>query len=115
MGRLTLKVVPGASKPDIRFEPNQPSIGAHAGPLGPGAAGPYASRPAFAVRLTTPPLDGRANAALMDWLSELSGMPVRIVAGSRSRIKTIEFAADEASFIEAVRTAWEGQKNKRRK
>ena len=99
MGRLTLKVVPGASKPDIQFEPIPPSLGA----------------PAMRVRLTQPPLDGRANGALVDWLSELSGMPVSLVAGQKSRIKTIEFAADDASFMEAVRLAREKDKGKRRR
>ncbi|MDE1798321.1 MAG: DUF167 domain-containing protein, partial [Candidatus Micrarchaeota archaeon] len=107
MGRLTLKVIPGASKPDIQFEPNPPSGGA--------ITKGRAHVPALRVRLTSPPLDGRANAALVDWLSELSGTPVRIAAGSKSRTKTIEFATDEASFLGAVRTAWEGQKSKRRK
>ena len=103
MGRLTLKVAPGASKTDIQFEPTQPSMGAPRAPV------------AFRVRLTSPPIEGRANEALEGLLSELSGTPVRIVAGQKGRIKTIEFAADPASFVEAVQRAWEQGKGKRRK
>jgi hypothetical protein len=48
------------------------------------------------------------------WLSELSGVPVRVIAGAKGRIKIIEFDTDEASFLEALRLALE-RENPRKK
>jgi uncharacterized protein (TIGR00251 family) len=48
---------------------------------------------ALKVRLTAPPVDGAANAALVEFLSTTFGIPVRaitIVAGSSSRSKIVE-------------------------
>ena len=48
---------------------------------------------AIKVRLTAPPADGRANAALLGLLGELLGVPVRdleLRRGSRSRDKTVD-------------------------
>lgn len=45
------------------------------------------------VRLTAPAVENRANVALMEYLAQLLKTPksaVRILAGARSRIKTIE-------------------------
>jgi uncharacterized protein len=47
---------------------------------------------ALLVRLAAPPVDGAANAALIEWLSDLFEMPrtrVTIVAGERSRDKVV--------------------------
>jgi len=47
------------------------------------------------VRLTAPPVDGAANAALIDLLAERLAIPRRtitIVRGSTSRQKTVEIA-----------------------
>ena len=44
------------------------------------------------VRVTAPPVDGRANDALVDLLSDCSGIPpsaFRVVSGARARIKRI--------------------------
>jgi uncharacterized protein (TIGR00251 family) len=44
------------------------------------------------VRVTAPPLEGKANAALERLLAKLLGVPktsVRVVAGNRGRVKTV--------------------------
>jgi len=48
---------------------------------------------AIKVRLTAPPVDGAANAALVDFLAEVlcvTRAAVRIVAGEQSRSKVVE-------------------------
>lgn len=50
---------------------------------------------ALKVRLTAPPVDDRANAALIRLLAERLNVPrsaVRIVAGEKSRTKRVEIA-----------------------
>lgn len=44
------------------------------------------------VRVTSPPLENRANRQLMEFLAELLGLPkssVELVSGSRTRLKTV--------------------------
>ncbi|MBK6494954.1 MAG: DUF167 domain-containing protein [Gemmatimonadetes bacterium] len=48
---------------------------------------------AIKVRLAAPPVDGRANEALLLFVAEVSGVPVRavtMVRGASSRAKVIE-------------------------
>ena len=48
------------------------------------------------VRLQAPPVDGRANAALIDLLAQFTGRPksaIRIVQGARSRVKRVRIAS----------------------
>jgi uncharacterized protein len=48
---------------------------------------------ALKVRLSAPPVDGAANAALVELLAEALGVPrrcVRVVSGMRSRGKVVE-------------------------
>jgi uncharacterized protein (TIGR00251 family) len=71
---LSLHVVPGASRTAV--------AGVHGG--------------ALRVRLAAPPIDGRANAELLRWLSRALGLPgqaVVLVAGERSRRKRVRIAA----------------------
>ncbi len=57
---------------------------------------------AIKVKVQAPAMDGKANEALLEFLAETMGVPrraVQIVAGERSRDKTISVAeldADEA-------------------
>lgn len=47
------------------------------------------------VRLAAPPVDGKANKALVAWLAELFGVPrsdVVLLRGERSRQKTVRIA-----------------------
>ena len=48
---------------------------------------------ALKIRLSAPPVDGAANAALIEFLSQLFAVPrraVMILAGESSRVKIIE-------------------------
>jgi hypothetical protein len=50
---------------------------------------------ALKVRLCAPPVDGAANAALVEFLAEKAGVPrsrVRIVSGATGRNKRVEIA-----------------------
>jgi uncharacterized protein len=50
--------------------------------------------PALKVRVTSPPVDDRANRQLVDFLAELLELPARdvsILKGARSRNKTVGF------------------------
>jgi len=56
-----------------------------------GAAGLHGE--ALKIRLAAPPVEGRANAALIAWLAEVFGVParrVRLVRGEKSREKVVE-------------------------
>ena len=53
-------------------------------------------RPALAIRLAAPPVDGAANAALIRFLAEALAVPksaVRIVSGETSRLKTVSLSS----------------------
>jgi uncharacterized protein (TIGR00251 family) len=76
---LTIRVIPRAGKP-----------------------GPAGMRDgAFLIRLCAPPVEGAANAELIDILSDLLDIPKRnisIVSGERSRTKRVQvIGIDEAS------------------
>lgn len=48
---------------------------------------------ALKIRLAAPPVDGRANEALIAWLAQAFGVPqrqVRLVRGEKSREKVVE-------------------------
>ena len=42
------------------------------------------------VRITEPPVYGRANAAMLELLEAYFGKPVKLVAGAKARKKVIE-------------------------
>jgi len=55
------------------------------------------------LSLTTPPVDGRANQAVVDFFSELFEIPrssVTIASGTTSRVKRIEVAGISASHAQ---------------
>lgn len=66
------------------------------------------SGPALAVRVTAPPVDGKANAALVRLLAKRLGLArsrVRIVRGETGREKLVEVdGLDEAGIRERLRT-----------
>ena len=65
---------------------------------------------ALLVRLTAPPLEGAANAALVTLLGKALGLPrssVRIVGGERGRTKTVVLAGLDAA---TVRTRLESER-----
>lgn len=53
------------------------------------------------VKLTAPPVDNRANSALVEFLADLLDVPasaVQIVTGGASREKTVKVAGVDAGF-----------------
>lgn len=62
-------------------------------------------RTALAVRLTAPPVEGAANRALIAFLARTLKLPrsaIAIVAGDRSRLKTVEIAGADAAAMLAM-------------
>jgi|SRR3990172_12340097 len=79
---LAIRVIPRASKNEV------------AGVLEDGT---------IKIRLTSPPIDGRANHALIEFLSELLGIPrakIQIVAGQKGRNKLVAILDTDASAVE---------------
>ncbi len=62
---------------------------------------------AVRVRVTAPPVEGRANEAVIELLAEHLRVPqssIRIVAGERAPLKTVEVAGlDPAAVAERLR------------
>jgi uncharacterized protein len=59
---------------------------------------------AWVVRLNTPPVEGAANAELVDVLADTLGLPrrcVAIVAGERSRHKRVRVAGLDSATVDA--------------
>lgn len=78
--RLTLFIQPKASKNEI--------IGPHNG--------------ALKVKITAPPVDGKANAELVEFLSETLGIPKRqieILKGETGRNKSVEITGLTAEEV----------------
>jgi hypothetical protein len=58
---------------------------------------------ALKVSLSAPPLDGRANAAVVEFFSEILSVPrasVQVVSGERSRNKVIRVAGCSGSEVQ---------------
>jgi uncharacterized protein (TIGR00251 family) len=69
--RIQLHVQPGASRNEV--------------------AGLHGAR--LRLRIQSPPVDGRANAAVVEWIADHLGVPrraVTLVHGEKSREKTVE-------------------------
>ena len=96
MGQITIHVVPGASVTALEFIPPSGSDRSH-----------LANAPLLKVRLSERAEKGAANAALVRWLTDLSGFSVQIVRGHTSHRKTIAFAATQSEFLSAVRSGLE--------
>lgn len=76
--RFTIRVKPGASRPSV--------------------GGAYGDDHALIVSVHSPPVDGRANAAVIDALAralEVSRRNLSITAGATSRTKVIEIQVDD--------------------
>ena len=80
---LTLHIQPGAKKTEV--------------------AGPHGD--ALKIRLAAPPVDGKANAALIDWAAGAFGVPrqrVQLLHGGTGRHKMLAIAlADAAALAQA--------------
>jgi uncharacterized protein len=95
---LSVRVHPGARRTAI--------TGIHQSAIYGGAAG-SASGPAGALKiaLTTPPVDGRANQALVAFLADTLHLPksaVTLVAGASSRSKLLRIAGRSAAQVQSA-------------
>lgn len=62
---------------------------------------------ALKIRLAAPPVDGKANAALIAYVAETLGVPksrVELVAGQTSRAKRLRIAGVDAATARAALT-----------
>ena len=69
------------------------------------AAGAYGD--ALRVRLAAPPVDGKANAALVNWAAQAFGLPrasVRLLHGAAGRRKVLELDFPSEAALRAART-----------
>ena len=60
---------------------------------------------ALKVSLSAPPLDGRANVALVEFFSEILSVPrstVQVVAGERSRNKIVRIAGCRGAEVQRM-------------
>lgn len=75
--KIALKVTPGAKKEEILgWEENYPGVGR-----------------VLKLKVTAPPVEGKANKAIEAFLARVLGLPkgqVRIVAGNTGHIKRVE-------------------------
>ncbi len=59
------------------------------------------------IQLAAPPVDGEANAALLEFLARLLGLPrkqVSLLSGDASRRKRVALQGIDAAAVEAVMT-----------
>jgi TIGR00251 family protein len=80
---LPVRVRPGAKKNDV--------AGIHAG--------------AVKISLTAPPVDGRANEALIEFVAELLRIPrarVNLLSGATSRMKVLRITGKSAAEVQAA-------------
>jgi uncharacterized protein YggU (UPF0235/DUF167 family) len=94
--------IPGGLRLHLRLTPKG---GRDAlGPIGHDADG----RAHLIARVSAPPVDGAANAALLKLAAKKLGVPRRDVSlarGAAARIKTLEIAGDPAALIVALHAA----------
>ncbi len=72
-----------------------------------GAAGPD-GRPVLRLRVAAPPVEGAANAALVEYVARSLGVrksDVAIVSGDRGRLKLLELSGDAAALLARL-AAW---------
>lgn len=80
---LAVRVHPGAKKNDV--------TGLHAG--------------AVKILLTTPPVDGRANEALIEFIADLLRIPrsrIALLSGTTSRMKVLRITGKSAAEVQAA-------------
>jgi uncharacterized protein len=79
------------------------SVRVHPGARKNGVTGVHAD--ALKIALTTPPVDGKANEALIAFLAETLHLPqarVRLVAGATIRAKTVRITGKSAAEVAAA-------------
>ncbi len=97
MAAAWLKAVPGGVELSILVQPRASRtrvLGEHDGML--------------KIQLAAPPVDGEANAALVEFLGKLLGVPrrqVSLIAGDASRRKRVSIQGVETAQVQAVMTS----------
>lgn len=97
MAAAWLKAVPGGVELSLLVQPRASRtrvLGEHDGML--------------KLQLAAPPVDGEANAALVEFLAKLLGVPrrqVSLIAGDASRRKRVSIQGVETAQVEAVMTS----------
>jgi hypothetical protein len=92
-----LKAVPGGVELSVLVQPRASRtrvLGEHDGLL--------------KIQLAAPPVDGEANAALVEFLGKLLGVPrrqVSLIAGDASRRKRVAIQGVEIAQVQAVMTS----------
>jgi hypothetical protein len=85
--RVTVRAQPGASRPRV------------------GGRYGEAEPPVLVVRVSAPPIDGRANEAVREALAEAFGLratAVTLVAGHSSRVKVLEVRGADPDRLEEL-------------
>lgn len=94
MGAPWLKDVPGGVEINVRAQPRASRskvVGEHGG--------------ALKVQLAAPPVDGEANAALVELFAKLLGVPrrqVELISGDTSRSKRVRVTGLDSAAVEAA-------------
>jgi uncharacterized protein len=60
---------------------------------------------AWKLNVAAPPVDGKANEAILDFLAELAGVRancVRIVSGHTAKLKIVEIDGVDAAWLERI-------------
>jgi len=89
---MTIEAVPGGVRIHLHVQPGASTTE---------VAGLHGDR--IKLRIQAPPLDGRANAAVLAWVAERLGVPrrtVTLVRGEKSREKVVDV---EGVTVEMVR------------
>jgi uncharacterized protein (TIGR00251 family) len=61
------------------------------------------------IAVQAPPVDGKANAALLSWLADVLQVPTRqvmLAGGQGSRDKRVEIQATRTEVVERLQTEW---------
>ena len=80
-----------------------------------GVAPGHDGRPALRLRVAAPPVEGAANAALVDYVARSLRMrkaDVAIVSGERGRLKLLELSGDAATLLARLADWVEGERRR---
>ncbi|MEZ5930456.1 MAG: DUF167 domain-containing protein [Alphaproteobacteria bacterium] len=91
---MTLKIRPGAKRSEVK-EVERDAAGVER----------------LVVHVNAPPVDGKANAAVMKMLAKRWGLPVSrlsLVSGAAARIKVIEIADGDADLVHEITVIEQG-------
>ena len=104
-GQLPYAAVPGGVRLAVRLTPRAARNGAD------GVAMGADDKPVLKLRLTAPPVDGEANAALVAWLAQALGLrraDIEIRSGQTGRLKMLHLAGDSAALTAKLAALCQG-------